>query len=113
MAIKLESQHAAQGLIVRLIGDAGVAVAEEMEAKLMELTADKPRLVVLDLAQLSFISSLGMGSLVNFHKAIHRQGGTVRLAGAQPLVADAFRRSRLHNLLDIRPTVEAAMSSSP
>ena len=105
--IHIETQSLPQALLVKVTGDAGVAAVSELDDKLMRLTAGKPPSVIVDLSGLAFISSIGMGALVNFHKSIHRQGGAVRFAAPQPMVNEAFKRARLHSLLDIRPTVDA------
>ena len=95
--------------VIRVDGDAGVANAERLDVELARACTRRPALAVVDLGGLTFISSMGMGALVHFHRAVVSHGGVVRFAAAQPLVADAFRRARLSDVLELHGTVHAAL----
>ena len=95
--------------VIRLDGDAGVPNADRLDAELARACAQRPALAVVDLGGLTFISSMGMGALVGFQRAVSRNGGVVRFAGAQPLVAGALRRARLTDVLELHDTVDAAL----
>ena len=95
-------------LVLHLRGEIRLdASASELE--FTRLVARRPKLAILDLSALSFISSLGMGQLVALSKGIAGQGGTLRLAAVQPFVRDALDRVRLWELLKIFPTIDAAI----
>jgi anti-anti-sigma factor len=97
-------------LVAQIIGQAGVADVDALELQLRKVAASRSPLVVLDLSQLRFISSLGMGILVAFRKGIVRENHKLRIAGTQQLVADAFAHARLGNVFEFFPTVEAAIA---
>lgn len=113
MALTCETEQTPSCHLLRLVGQADVGAIPDLEHAFTRLVAGRPRAVVVDLSQMSFISSLGIGSLLNLHKAIARHGGCVRCAAPQPLVAEAFRRVRLYDVLDIRDTLEAAQDFTP
>jgi anti-anti-sigma factor len=96
-------------LVVRIKGDASVSSVETLHKALGTLSVDPPRLVVLDLSELIFIASLGMGAILAFDKRVAHEGGHVRLAAIQGNVYDAFRRARLLQAFDVCESVEAAL----
>ena len=98
--------------MIRVVGDAGVSNAERLDAEFARACARRPALAVIDLAGVTFISSMGMGALVTFHRSVTRHGGVVRLAAARPLVADALRRARLTDVLHLHDTIDEAFGKS-
>jgi anti-anti-sigma factor len=103
MAVSLLSAPApaaaAGEVVVRLAGAAGVDQVGKLERALLGLTACRPPLVTLDLAELSHVSCLALGALTAFRRGIVRSGGTVRLAaGLQQPVREALERTGLFAL---------------
>lgn len=83
--------------VVRVEGDIDLATAPQLEASLD--TATGPGIVVLDLADIGFIDSTGLRSIVAAHDAAEEHGGTLRIvAGAKVsrLLEITGLRSRLH-----------------
>ena len=101
------------GCLMRISGQADVTAVPELDHAFMRLTATRPGLAVVDISQMNFISSDGIGALLNLRKAVLGYGGTVRIAAPQPMVAKAFRRVRLYDVLDIRDTLESALQPKP
>ena len=66
----------------------------------------KPKLVVLDLAKLNFISSVGMGLLVRIQNQLKESGGRLVLAAPRPLIREALRRAALQRIFEIRDSVD-------
>lgn len=99
-------------VIVRLRGDATIADTESMRKALDPLIARKPGTVVLDLSELAFINSLGLGVLLEFRQKLHSQSTKIRLAGAKPQVADVFRKTRLVELFPMYADAEQALTQT-
>ena len=57
-------------------------------------------LVVLDLAALTFLSSLAMGALVSYRRGVGRRGVEVRLANVQAQVWSALESAGLGKLFE-------------
>ena len=57
-------------------------------------------LVVLDLAELTFLSSLAMGALVEYRRGLSRRGAEVRLANVQAQVWLALESAGLGRLFE-------------
>jgi anti-sigma B factor antagonist len=67
--------------------------------------------VVLDCSELSFLSSLGIGTLIRIQSRLRQRGGTVKLAAVQGVVADVLHVVHLDRLLDIYPDIDAAVAA--
>jgi anti-anti-sigma factor len=70
-------------LCVAIKGEASFDQAEVISAQLLRIPLDAYTLVVLDLAELTFLSSLAMGALVEYRRGLWRRGIEVRLANVQ------------------------------
>jgi len=66
------------------------------------------RSVVLDLAELGFCDSTGLGALVRLHKQAQDAGGALCLARVRPQIMSTIRLTMLHRLLVIRDEVPEA-----
>jgi anti-sigma B factor antagonist len=109
--LQVESKKKGKAVVVAIRGDAGMAFVGQLQQELSRVLEAKPELVVLDLTDLAFISSMGMGTLVNFRNGVGKAGGTVKLAALQPMLAEAFRRARLTEMFEIHPNVDAAVGA--
>jgi anti-anti-sigma factor len=84
---------------VAIRGEANFGQAEVISAQLLRIPLDAYSLVVLDLAELTFISSLAMGALVDYRRRLWRRGIEVRLANVQAQVWLALELAGLLGLL--------------
>jgi anti-sigma B factor antagonist len=109
--LQVESNKKGNAVVVAIRGDAGMAFVGQLQQELSRVLEGKPELVVLDLTDLAFISSMGMGTLVNFRNGVGKIGGTVKLAALKPMLAESFRRARLTEMFEIHETVDAAISA--
>lgn len=69
------------------------------------------RRIIVDCARLRFVSSMGMGTLVRIHSKMSKQGGDVKLANLNGLVADLFKLTHLDRLFGIYPSIHQAAAS--
>ena len=102
-----------QGSSSVLISVKGEAIVElEPMVTTLQTVSDRcPQRVVLDLHELSFISSLAMGVMLAFRRAILANGGKLKVAAMQKLVLDSFKRARLDKVFEIVDTLDAAVAS--
>ena len=107
--LDLQADQTPRGLVVRILGNAGVDEVNELDRELHVLTALKPKRVVLDLSAVPSVCSMAMGSLIRFRHAVAGDGGTVALAGLQKNVGDSFRIAGLGKVFAIHATVEEAL----
>jgi anti-anti-sigma factor len=86
-----------RAVVVKVTGEVRLDI-KPMDGAFLRVSALHPKAVVLDLTGMTFISSLGMGSIVAFNKGVKRGGGKVIACGTRPMVMDAFKRARLHEI---------------
>jgi len=66
--------------------------------------------LVIDLDQVHFIDSFGLGALLSGLKNAGLRSSGFILAGLQPRVRSMFELTRLHRVFDIYPKLEEALS---
>ena len=110
-SLKLEVEESDQAIIVRLRGSVTISDAEDLQQRLEELIAKQPSTVVLDLSEMDFICSSGLGAIiVGYLKSRHHKG-KFYLANAQPAVRELLETTRLTKLFAIYSSVAEALAS--
>jgi len=85
---------------VAIQGEASFDQAEVLSAQLLRIPLDAYTLVVLDLAELTFLSSLAMGALIEYRRGLGRRGVEVRLANVPAQVWLALESAGLGKLFE-------------
>jgi len=85
------------------------AVAIRFKDRLREVTADGPARVVLDLAEVDFLDSSGLGAVVAIMKLLGPDR-TLELCGLTPNVDKVFRLTRMDRVFTIHPDCAAAFA---
>jgi anti-sigma B factor antagonist len=98
-------ENVPSAILVRVRGSINLLQAGKLQNRLQAVTAQRPALVVVDLSEVPFVSSLGLGVLVELRRAVVRSGGQVVVAGLQKAVREVFSASRLEWLFLIVPHV--------
>jgi anti-sigma B factor antagonist len=90
-----------------------IEVAADFRAMLLSLIEQGQRRLVIDLADVAFIDSSGLGALVSALKTLKRSdnGGDVRLARVQAPVVSLLEIIRLNRVFTTYSTVEQAVES--
>lgn len=71
---------------------------------------DGPKHIILDLAQIDFVDSSGLGALVKLAKQAQSSEGSLQIV-TNPRVTQTVKLVRLEQFLSLRPTVEAALEN--
>jgi anti-sigma B factor antagonist len=67
--------------------------------------------IVLNLAEVQYIDSSGLGELVKTHTTVRNKGGQLRLANLNNRVNDLLQMTRLSAVFDIAPDEASALES--
>jgi anti-sigma B factor antagonist len=94
-------------LVITVSGELDFGTSSGFHAALHPL-AQAGRTLILDLAELVFCDSTGLGALVRLHKLSETSGGELSLARLRPQIDSAIRLTMLHRLLHIIPEVPAS-----
>lgn len=71
----------------------------------------KNKRIVLNLAEVSYIDSGGLGTLVALHTTAHNAGATIKLASLTKRVGDLLQVTKLLTVFDVQPTEYDALES--
>lgn len=69
--------------------------------------------LIVDLSQVRFIDSSGLGALLSGYKNANLHHGTLVLAGPQPRVKEMFELTRLSRVFDIYASVDEVTGEKP
>jgi anti-anti-sigma factor len=92
-------------------GDLDMAAADQMKRTLIKLVDDGKRKVLVDLAQVGYVDSSGMGALVASLKHARTVGGELRLCALQDDVRAIFEMTRLNKAVTIHPSRSEALGA--
>ena len=88
------------------------SIGEVLQGKLLELTtADRPVKFVLELSNLRFLGSVGLGMLVVFLKRIKAHEGRLALAGLTGHCRNVIEVTGLCKILDLYKDVPSALTA--
>ena len=95
-------------LILKADGGLNADTAEQFVRDIERLVEAGLRKVIVDCAELGYVSSLGLGVLVRLHGRMKRQGGEVKIAGLHGMAAQMLAITRLNSLFAMYPDVNRA-----
>jgi anti-sigma B factor antagonist len=88
-------------------------VSGEFRTALLQLIDGGHRRLVVDMGEVHFVDSSGLGALVSALKTLKllKGGGDIRLANVQPPVVALLEIIRLHRVFASYPSVDQAVQS--
>jgi len=97
--------------VVKPRADVDMAVAETLKRRLVDLIDRGKRQLVLDLADVRYMDSSGLGAMVAGLKHARSAGGDTRLCALQTDVRAVFEMTRLTKIMAIHVTRQEAVAS--
>jgi anti-anti-sigma factor len=101
----------ADAIVVSVVGEIDSQSAEQFRQDLVALVNSDVKHLVLNLSDLSYINSSGLGALVAAYKRVRTLDGSLRLCHVRGAIAEVMKLIRLHTIVDIFDTEEAACAS--
>lgn len=111
-ALDVSVEQRDEAAIIRLAGSANMDVATDLQERLLALVEKPIPQIVIDLSDLDFINSVGLGAIVAAHLRCCHQDCHVKLAGAQPKVLEILQVTKLTSLFPMFDSVDAALSTN-
>lgn len=109
--MRFEEHKVGDILIAKVLNERIVAdVAPRLKAHLSDCFAHGNRSIVLDLADVTFIDSSGLGALIASLKAKGSDGELV-IAGARAAVANLFKLTRMDKVFRMYDTTDTAVAA--
>ena len=89
------------------LGEGGVTLREEVR----KLVGEGQKKIVLNLAEVNYIDSSGLGELVSAYTAVKNAGGELKLLNLTSKVRDLLVITKLVTVFDVKDDEAAAVSS--
>src|SRR6476659_3620151 len=97
--------------VLPLKGEIDLHVSPSVTASLNAMIEKKPRRLVVDLSEVTYIDSAGLAALIEAMQKVEGYGGKFLVAGLQETVRSIFEISRLDQVFQIFPDADAALRS--
>ena len=111
MAISVEIIHSGRALVLKV-------VAESLETdnvagfrSAITPMLDKSAHFIIDLSDVEFMDSTGLGSMLSCLRIVKSKGGTLKLCNLTPEVKQLFEMVMMDRVFDIFGTADEAMAS--
>lgn len=111
MEVSVSRNGAGEVPIVAVSGEVDVYSAPALKAKVTELLGSGVTTLVIDLTDVAFLDSTGLGALVEARAATNEAGGALPLVCNQERILKLFTITGLDGVFAIRPTVDEALAS--
>src|SRR5438128_8036344 len=98
--------------VLPLKGEIDLDVSPALTQSLNAMTEKKPQRVVIDLSRATFIDSAGLAALILGMQTVEAYGGRFFLTGLHETMRSIFEISRLDQIFQILPDVDAALAAS-
>lgn len=96
--------------LLKMHGSVRMADVDVMRAALEDLTDGKVTAIILDMSDLDFICSTGLGTIISGHLRMRHHEGRICLVAPKPFVMTLLETTRLTELFAVFATVEQAMA---
>ena len=74
--------------------------AKQLSGKIAELLSEGHNKILLNLAEVTYVDSSGLGELVSSYGSVAKAGGKIKLLNIQPRIAELLRMTKLHTLFE-------------
>lgn len=96
-------------IVLRVAGRMDAENAVQFERECQSCIADWGTTLIVDFADLAYVSSMGLRSVVAIAKDLRTRGGELRLCRLTGLVRHVFEITRLNTVFPPHETVESAL----
>lgn len=98
-------------MVVTVVGELDLASAPRLRQEVTSLAGKGRCWVLIDMTDVDFLDSTGLGVLVGILKRLRSLGGDLRLVGTRPAVRRVFDLTGLDRVLPLHPSVSDALAA--
>jgi anti-sigma B factor antagonist len=110
MALTIDIEDRAGTSVVRLQGELTDRSGQDLVNAAKRLLEKDGARMIIDLGQVSFMGSSGLGDLVRLTAQANSQGARIILANLTPFVSGLLNTTRLEKFFEVCPDVDAALA---
>src|SRR3989454_5884889 len=81
---------------------------QEVESQVEDLLKEHEKKIIFDFSELKYLDSTGVGIIVMCSGKVKEAGGELRVAGAQGIVEETLKMTKVDQIVTLCPSVEAA-----
>jgi anti-sigma B factor antagonist len=108
--LKMHAQNLAEGIRkITLTGSMDIDGTQSIELQLNTQTSVEKAQVILDLAGVDFMASIGIGVIVQCARSARRRGGNLVILAPQPVVSLVLTKTRIDTVVPIAATFDEAL----
>lgn len=97
--------------VIAVSGEVDIATADSLDAEITQVLADGAHHLVVDLSDVGFLDSTGLGVLVKALKRAREAGGTLAIVVTAERIAKVFRITGLDAVMPLHDDVDAAVAA--
>lgn len=112
MSVKLTTRESGGVIIVDAVGKLTLGEGtSSLRTQIRELVAGGARRIVLNLADVTFMDSSGLGELISAHTTITMAGGEMKLLNLAKRVHDLLKITKLYTVFEVFEDEASAVNS--
>ena len=109
--MEIESTTLSNAVLLKVVGRMDAENAHQFQATCEEWISRGATCLLLDLSELQYVSSMGLGCFLAVAKVLQARSGSVILCRLQGLPRQVFELTRLIGLFPVFDTMDAALAS--
>ncbi|EKN66536.1 anti-anti-sigma factor (antagonist of RsbW) [Neobacillus bataviensis LMG 21833] len=106
MNMKIDKQQHDQEIVVRVSGEIDAFTAPQLREELLPLAEGKNQLITVNLKDVSYLDSTGLGVFVGLFKQLKNNGGELRLVELSERLKRLFKITGLSHIMNISANSE-------
>jgi anti-sigma B factor antagonist len=107
-AVIKEIRRDTDATVVVLSGEVDLQHSPQLHATLVDIAAGRPKRLILNLSQVNYMDSSGVGTLVELLRRVNAYKGKLALVGMTERVRSVFEVTKLDRFFSIHPSEEEA-----
>lgn len=109
--MEIKKTESGKTTMISLVGKLDLANAATLKDTVKELLGEQKNQIHLNMKEVDFINSSGLGALVSLMKEVRVQKGRLTLSDLAPYVNEIFEITQLSHVFEIYKTNEEALAS--
>jgi len=110
LSVDIKSEHGGAAIIYRLHGSLDLATAPSLRAALLEAANEGKHEIIVDLTELEFLDSTGLGALIGAHRRALENSGRVRLSVRDGPIQRLLNITGLMRIFAVYGSLDAALN---
>ncbi len=113
MDLRLENGASGDAVVVAVAGELDALSAPQLDEHLTEVLAESPSLVVMDLTEVDFLDSTGLGVLIKALTHLRETGGELAVVATSPRILKVLTITGMDQIMSVGESVAAVTPGAP